>query len=320
LKTTTKYGIFILKLLIALSAAAFVGWKITEIFQENNVSAVHWSRHTPWFVCITLILSFLNWFLEAIKWRHLIQDMRQLSYLTALKHVLQGVTTAIITPNRMGSFIGRIANLHPSERVKGTLITLLAGIAQFSVTVTFGAIGFFLLTDQFNWTLPIWSVAILVLFLLLGWMLYFKPALFLRTPASRLFSAKWKADITFIDHLPKAKKFNVLFWSLLRFLTFSIQYVLILKSLQSNSSNWELWLNVCVVYGMMTVLPGLLFGKLMVREASALLIFSTIGITDLEILLAGFIVWVINIGLPALFGGFFMMRQKQWFHRTTEEL
>ena len=74
-----------------------------------------------------------------------------------------------------------------------------------------------------------------------------------------------------------------------------------------------------MVYGLMTILPGLFFGKLFIREAAALIVFPLISFADNEIILAGLIVWLINIGLPASTGAFMMMKSKQWFNSSTQQ-
>ena len=54
---------------------------------------------------------------------------------------------------------------------------------------------------------------------------------------------------------------------------------------------------ISVVFLITTIIPSLFFGKLFVREASALFVFSEMGISSPVILMTVFILWLINLAL-----------------------
>jgi len=58
-----------------------------------------------------------------------------------------------------------------------------------------------------------------------------------------------------------------------------------------------------------TVVPGIFIGKLLVRESAAVLIFGWIGIPIQIILAVSFLLWLINLGIPALFGWLFWIKK-----------
>ena len=52
------------------------------------------------------------------------------------------------------------------------------------------------------------------------------------------------------------------------------------------------------------------FGKLFVREASALFVLTKIGVPNTVIILTGFVLWLINVAIPSLIGGSLLIAKK----------
>lgn len=305
----------LLKWLIAIIAIGFVGWKIWTFKQHNELFDFQWSVESGALISITVLLGILNWSFEAMKWKRLLSGVLHLSFFRSFASVMQGVTTAIITPNRLGSFIGRVGGLPKEHREKGVLLTLLSGLAQFSITIGFGLVGWVIVYGHKEWLF----VLLCILFIGLGLWLFFNPKTILRPFIMRFLKQKIVENILSLQDISISLKIEILGLSVLRFLTFSFQYVLILFCFPTINDTLTIWSHVLVVYGLMTILPGLFFGKLFIREAAALIVFPLISFADNEIILAGLIVWLINIGLPASTGAFMMMKSKQWFNSSTQQ-
>ena len=86
-------------------------------------------------------MMFVNWFLEALKWRFLISKIEKVSILRSLRAVFSGITVSAFTPNRIGEYGGRIFCLEKADRIKGALITVIGSMAQLITTIIFGLIG-----------------------------------------------------------------------------------------------------------------------------------------------------------------------------------
>ena len=61
-----------------------------------------------WKFWLVIVLVFVNWGFEAKKWKLLITPIQKMSFFTAFKSVLTGVTLSLNTPNRIGEYGGRI--------------------------------------------------------------------------------------------------------------------------------------------------------------------------------------------------------------------
>jgi len=288
----------------------FVCWKIFDVLRENDFSKLILSDNAAVFLIITTILVFANWSLEAIKWKMLMQSLRKLTFTEALKGVLAGISTGIITPNRLGNFIGRVLPLEKKYKLKGTLLTLLANLSQFTITIFFGAIGLFFFFDFFREKNIILYQIVVILILFLSILAYFKPKLINRKPFSYLLNQRLKEGVKFIDETTAELKVKVLILSAIRYCIFLTQYILILISFHQDNSIMVLISSIASVYLLMTIVPSFFFGKLFVREASALVILGMVGIPDVVILFTGFLLWSLNIGLPSLIGTVILAQKK----------
>ena len=310
LQTKTKYLQLSLKIIFGLIVFAFVIWKITQAFDSNWLKKVNFHPNTVFFLCIVGFLMILNWSVEGLKWKRLVRSLEKLSFITALKGVLAGLSTGILTPNRLGNFIGRTLMLHPENRLKATLLTLLANLAQFIVTVFFGAVGLLIIgVSFFTYSTPVIIICAFFL-MLLALAIYLQPYLINRRPFNYFFTDRIVEGIGFISEESMRLKLEILALSILRYFIFVSQYVLLLVVFNQHESLAVLFAYISVVYLLMTLIPSLFFGKLFVREAAGLFVLSQLGVPDTVIILTGFVLWFINIALPSLIGASFLIGKK----------
>lgn len=304
------YFRFWLKLIFAIAIIGYLWWKIDQSLGEQHFMPDFDLQNPAVFLSLVLLLMGINWSIEALKWKRLMQELQPLSFSVALTGVLAGVSTGLITPNRVGNFIGRVVVLEKENRVKATLLTLLANLAQFVPTIFFGCFGLLFITaDFFNDARIILLTGGLIL-IILAMSLYLNPKLVNRKPFTNWFSTQIIDAIAFVQSTSVYLKLHVIGLSAGRYAVFVTQYVLILLLFSQPHNMVHLFAGVSVVYLLMTLIPGFFFGKLFVREASGLLVLGEMGIPNNVILASGFILWLINIALPSLVGALILLRKK----------
>ena len=93
------------------------------------------------FLLTVLIFQFINWILEAIKLNILLIDSDKYNFFDVVKAVYVGNLTALITPKRLGNFIGR--SLILSNKVDHVTTASISGnIAQLFSTVLMAFMAF----------------------------------------------------------------------------------------------------------------------------------------------------------------------------------
>jgi hypothetical protein len=91
-------------------------------------------------------------------------------------------------------------------------------------------------------------------------------------------------------------------------MVFLIQFYLLLKCFKAEPSYNVIIPAIAVVYLITTIIPSFLFGKLFIREASALFILTEFGISSPIILSTVFILWIVNLAVPALLGAAILIK------------
>jgi hypothetical protein len=268
------------------------------------------------FWCV-IVLMFANWGIEARKWQLLVKHVQQFSFMQACKSVLAGCSITMLTPNRIGEFGGRVLFLKQENRIKAISLTIAGSISQLLVTMMMGCAGllflrFFshnagnalsVLPDFWQSVLIYLSIAITVLLFLfyirLGWLVRMMEKL----PA---FNRVVK-HITVLDEFKANQLLRILALSLLRYLVFVIQYVLLLQVMQVGIAGWlSFWL-ISVFYLALAVIPTIGFLELPVRAKTSLELMKLYSSNTLGIATAALGIWIINLVIPALIGSLLIL-------------
>ena len=130
-----------------ISLPVFVG-AIGYIFfiiknQQNILDSIlkNFSSELFPFLLTVLIFQFINWILEAIKLNILLIDSDRYNFFDVVKAVYAGNLTALITPKRLGNFIGRSWILN--NKVKHIVTASVSGnLSQLFVTVLMAFMAF----------------------------------------------------------------------------------------------------------------------------------------------------------------------------------
>jgi uncharacterized membrane protein YbhN (UPF0104 family) len=258
------------------------------------------------------ILIFVNWACEAKKWQVLANQFDRLNFINAYKSVLLGLSFGFITPANLGDFAGRIIQLKNINRKEGIGSVLLGNGIQFYVTLIFGIFAYLII---YGFNLPIIHQIIfggLVFCIFLGIILFFqrdKIELFLnKYQRISTYSIYWKSLIGFKNHT----FLQVFFWSSLRYLIISFQFIIVLNIFEINIPLLDLWAVSCLVFLFKTIIPQVNFlSDLGVRELSALHFFSLYSVNLSSVISATFFLWLINILLPVLVGGILFLKIKR---------
>ncbi len=273
----------------------------------NQISKIDWSNindlhiEQPLFFAITILLVFVNWFFEYLKWDEVLKvSESQVSLRTRIKSFLAGIVTGFLTPNMLGNFIGRMFYFQRRERIPIILLTLFSNAAQFIASIAFGFIALIWLgTPKIiafeNSDFYLALLAPILVLLIWAFMRFEKIKLGFITRMKI-----YQRSIPLLQHA-KAFRFKLMVFSLLRHGIFSLQYWLLLKAFGLEIS-WEWFGWIWQVFFWSTLIPSLWFGKLFIRESMALLILAPLTTEPSVILFASLILWVINQIVPALVG------------------
>ncbi len=262
-------------------------------------------------IVLLIGLIFVNWGIEAKKWQILASKIEKITFNAAYQSVLVGLSLGFVTPANLGDYAGKIWQLKSKNKAESLGAILLGNGIQFYVSLIFGEIAYLIIWrnkitifDQIIFC----SIAFL---LILGiFIYYFRVKIIENLP-------KFSWLKPFQNHFEMMVKFNstemkrLFVWSSLRYLTFSLQFVLILLIFKVNIHFIDLWAVSCLVFLFKTIIPAINFiSDLGVREYTALHFFSLFSVNISAVIMATFCLWFLNVLLPVVFGGLLVLRIK----------
>ncbi len=260
---------------------------------------------------LVLLLIFINWACEARKWQILTNKFEKLTFIDAYQSVLVGLTLGFITPANLGDFAGRILHLKKCNRSVGIGTIILGNGIQFYITLIFGIVGY----------LIIWNENILIFDQIIFGLLIFCFFLGIFTYLNRYkiqqyfnrfaWIKPYEIYLNALTIFDKNDFTKVIIWTTFRFLTYSIQFVIMLQIFQIEVNFMDLWAISCLVLLFKTLIPQINFlTDLGIREVSALHFFSFYIVNIPSVITATFFLWMINILFPVLVGSIFFLKAK----------
>ncbi len=269
------------------------------------------SSENKWFTLFIVALMFVNWGLEALKWKLLIAPLEPIGFKSSLKGILCGITMSIFTPNRIGEFAGRVFFLEKADKIQASLMSLIGSFFQLSVTIIAGIFAFFILEKKYYDFFQIQQfISTNDLFFLIAAFILFAVVIVFILFRNKNTSEKFKKYIdTFKIH--SGKNLNTIFnLSMLRYIVFATQYYFALKVFGINGGTILLFSLIALTFLVTSVIPTFALTEIAVRSGVAIYFFGTISTSHASILAASLFLWIINLAIPALIGGVFVYKLK----------
>jgi len=266
-------------------------------------------------IVVVIFMMFLNWFLESLKWRFLISKIEKITIQRSVRAVFSGITISAFTPNRIGEYAGRVFCLEKADRIQGVFITIIGSMAQLLTTILFGLLGILLLPNlmpkfasllsEIFFSYPIMIFIIMLLNVLL-------VTLFLNASVFSVILSKFR-------FLKKFAKYNEVFsfysffdllevflYSIGRYVVFTTQFFILLQVFEVYTSYVDAIILITVMLFVVSIIPTIAITEIGVRGSVSLFLFSLVSHNIVGILSATFVMWVINLLLPALIGTIFI--------------
>ncbi len=246
----------------------------------------------------------LNWSVEALKWKQILYGNVKMTFGKALRSVLSGVTFAIITPNGIGEYGGRLLSISRENRAKALFLNSFLSLSQLLITTIGGLLGYLIIQQYFSFSIHYLVVILIVIALLL---IYFLTKLnfnfFAKIRGNNQDNSEWI--------IPKRQRVNTLGLSFLRYCIFCLQFALLLHVCGIESTTLIYYGLISTIYLVAAVIPTGWISNLLVRASLSFYFFEQIGDFGEEAVVASSILWIINLFIPALVGLVFI-RNVNW--------
>jgi uncharacterized membrane protein YbhN (UPF0104 family) len=269
----------------------------------------------------SLVLVFVNWGIEALKWKASVAMIQPIGFWHAFKAVLSGVTFSVTMPNRVGEYLGRVLYLPEGSRLKTISVTLVGSFAQLLTTLFVGIIGLVVLKRILLQTYPdlvIWyqialySLIAIVLVLVL---IYFNVSATVGIFNKWVRNQKYLYLVEALNSFHSKLLMKILLLSLLRYLVFVAQYILVFYLFEVNVSAFIIGWVMSLVFLAMAIVPSIALVEIGVRGEISLKLMGMFTGNSLGIGFTSITVWLINLVIPAIIGSLLLMNIKVFTRR-----
>lgn len=305
-----------LNLLIKLAIVALACWFIvTKVNNQNNLREFNalldgvGDLAVRTTLALVVIMMFLNWAIEVVKWKYLSRRIEQISWWKAIQSVFCGLTWAIFTPNRIGEYGGRIMLLKAQNRATGAVAMGVGLFAQLVLTSVFGAlsIAWFVCTylpTPHAVQFAVWLLGIIYALVFL--ILYFNVHWVDKLVGRFRFLRKIKPFFSVLEDFSTKELVNVLLLSLARFVIFTSQYIVLMLVFLPSMPFTAMVLMIFILFFIQSAVPSLDIFDFSVRSFVASNLYSYITTQEIAVMAIVSCIWFVNLILPAILGSVFV--------------
>ena len=250
----------------------------------------------------------VNWFLESLKWKSLINNFQSFDIKQAIQSVLAGVSVAIMTPGRIGEYGGRLVGIAKENQPKAIVANLISSLSQNIINIGIGLIGALIFMQRFmpmheSIFLSLMFISAIIISVML--LIYFRIDL-LQGLLAYLPDWKWiqkiRLSVSSFQEMDSKSLFSILGISMFRYLTYLIQYVLLIFFFGVTDDILASILGVATIFFFQSNLPLPPALSVLARGEMAIFLWSVFTANILGIIAASFSLWIINLVLPAILG------------------
>ena len=255
-------------------------------------------------IVFLLLFSFFNWFFEILKWQHLVNPIKTISFKKASAQSLGALTASLFTPNRIGEYGAKAMYYTSNLRKRILLVNLLSNLLQMGVTVLFGILGFSRYILKYDPDLNYYKLSRYAVLLLSGLFLFL---LGLKTRPFKIKGFSIDKIKPFFASYAKNKVLLALILSVIRYLIFSFQFYFILTIFQVNLSYLNAMTIISSMYLIASIIPTIFIFDVVIKGSVALYLFSLADVNEVVVLAAITLMWLLNFVIPSLFGSYYVL-------------
>lgn len=258
-------------------------------------------------------LMLVNWVLESAKWRYLTKSLQPMSLWSAIEAVFCGLSWAILTPNRIGEYGGRVMFLSPRKRIHGVFAMAVGSFGQNVITNVLGAAAFMWFVWSFLhldvvFYLGLWVLVSTLMVLML--LFYFNIRWMVSLLNSIKFLRKFHRFFDIMARYDLGELVRIMGYCVARYAVFSFQYYLVLHMLIPSIPAHDIFMLVFILFFIQSALPSLDLLDVGIRNITAGTLFGYVTDQKIAVMAAVTSIWFINLIVPAILGAFFVFKLK----------
>lgn len=308
---TKQFLLSLIKIGLVVAAFYFIYTKLFKNsdfhFDEFKYNLMEFSSISMISVLYLAFLSFLNWFIEILKWQTLINSISEITLTNAARQTLGALTASLFTPNRIGEYGAKAMYYPPHHRKKIMLLNGISNSVQMLITTVFGVVGFSYFTVRFQ---PQLNYSTFFIWLLIIGFILFSSVYILKMKWFKKQLKPIYESYTFLKSISTKTLFNTLLLSLIRYLIFSFQFYYLLLLFGIEMDYFEAMAIISTMYLLSSIMPSIFIFDIVIKGGVAIYLFGLIGVSKAIILTIITLMWLSNFVLPSIIGSYFVLSFK----------
>jgi hypothetical protein len=294
-----QFLVLAIKILIVGGAFYFIYSQLTENdkLDWGKFKIIFRTKATFWNVFLILFLSFLNRFLEILKWQNLVATIKPIPISEASKQVLGALTAGIFTPNGFGEYAGKALFFEKVKTKKIVFLNLICNGIQLILSVVFGTIGLLFLGYPF-WVMGIVGISFF----------FFGICFFSKKIKLKGYSLEKLIDK--LNEVPKLIHRKNILLAIGRYLTFSHQYYFLFLIFGIDLPYFTVMATIMTVYFLASSLPSFQFLDFAVKGSVGVYFFGLLHVNEWIVVFITTLMWFLNVVIPVVFGSYFVLKFK----------
>ncbi|MFI5185290.1 MAG: lysylphosphatidylglycerol synthase domain-containing protein [Chitinophagales bacterium] len=273
-----------------------------------------------WDLVVVGFLMFMNWSVEALKWKIAIQHIQPVSFWRSFRAVLSGVSFSVNTPNRIGEYLGRVLYIEEGHRLQAVSLTVVCSMSQLIITLFAGLIGLLCLKGQIEKSEimhgldpSVWLEVLqygLIIALLILTLIYFRLSLLTGLVDKLRNNTRYAWVVNSLKTVRATLLLKLLSLSAIRYIVFVVQYFLLFRLFEVHIGWWQSFGAVSVIFLVLAVIPTFAIAELGLRGKVSLNLLGLFSANSLGISIATATIWLINLIVPAIAGSLLIVSIK----------
>lgn len=276
--------------------------RLTETLSAGNAG---------WLIFGILALTFLNRFLEIVKWQNLVSYLHPISLGKSAAQVLAAVTAALFTPNGIGEYAAKTMYFKKAEAGEIVFLNLVCNGIQLIIAVLAGIAGLLF----FNYTYPAGSgnlaIAVTAGILIVAIALFSARKITIKGYSIKRLGEK-------LNHIPKNIHRKNILLAIGRYLCIAHQYYLLFLLFGVQLPYPIMIGTIAATYFLGSSLPSFQFLDFAVKGSVAISFFGILGVNEWIVVFITTLIWLLNTVVPVTIGSYFVFTFKP--EKTTEEI
>lgn len=294
---------------------AILFYLVNYISYEEILLAI--KRANKYYLFVVFLLMFLNIYLQFLKWRVVCNSLLKVNDDVKIwKSLFYGFSAGIVTPVRVGEYLGRKLAIEEVSLLRITISTIIEKFASLFIVLFVGGItsAFFI----YSYYSPIYAFPLLLfpLGIIVLVSLIYKGYNFSSNTVSNLaekfeFFKNIKLELSYVREVGHESVKKLLNYSFIFYIVLILQYALLAKAFDQTGDIFLFLVSGTIVMFVKSIFSFLSFADLGIRESTSVFLIDKMGYSQAVGFNSAIFLFLFNLLIPALIGLFLLLKHEK---------